>query len=102
VPKPLQLLSLEEKSTATKLDMLYQKSLYVVALNLAKTQNLDDASVADIHKQYGDHYYSKGDYDSAMQQYIQTIGFVQPSYVVRKASIPLLPSYHDPDRVYSF
>ncbi|KAH6902717.1 vacuolar membrane protein [Coprinopsis sp. MPI-PUGE-AT-0042] len=79
-----KLLSLEEKSTATKLDMLYQKSLYVVALNLAKTQNLDDASVADIHKQYGDHHYSKGDYDSAMQQYIQTIGFVQPSYVVRK------------------
>ncbi|KAG2019698.1 vacuolar membrane protein, variant 2 [Coprinopsis cinerea AmutBmut pab1-1] len=79
-----KLLSLEEKSTASKLEMLYHKSLYVVALNLAKTQNLDETSVADIHKQFGDHLYAKGDYDNAMQQYIQTIGVVQPSYVIRK------------------
>jgi Tfp pilus assembly protein PilF len=78
------LLSLEEKSTADKLDMLYRKSLYPIALNLAKTQNMDDASVADIHKQYGDHLYAKGNYDEAMQQYLKTIGFVQPSYVIRK------------------
>ncbi|TFK22979.1 vacuolar membrane protein [Coprinopsis marcescibilis] len=78
------LLSLEEKSTAAKLDMLYRKSLFVVALNLAKTQGLDEASVADIHKQYGDHLYVKGDYDAAMAQYMKTIGFVQPSYVIRK------------------
>jgi len=79
-----KLLSLVEKSTAAKLDMLYRKSLYAVALNLAKTQNLDSASVADIHKQYGDHLYAKGDYDGAMAQYVQTIRVVQPSYVIRK------------------
>jgi hypothetical protein len=79
-----QLLCLEEKSTAAKLDMLYRKSLYQIALNLAKTQSLEDSSVADIHQQYGDHLYTKGDYDGSMQQYLQTIGFVQPSYVIRK------------------
>lgn len=79
-----QLLALEEKSTAAKLDMLYRKSLYGIALNLAKTQNLEESTVADIHKQYGDHLYSKGDYDAAMQQYMKTIGSVQPSYVIRK------------------
>jgi hypothetical protein len=77
---------LEEKSTAAKLDMLYRKSLYLIALNLASTQGLDVSSVADIHKQYGDHLYGKGDYDGAMQQYVQTIGHLQPSYVVRKVS----------------
>lgn len=58
--------------------------MYALALDLAKTQKLDEVSVADIHKQYGDHLYTKGEYDSAMQQFIQTIGHVQPSYVIRK------------------
>ncbi|KAF8638921.1 hypothetical protein AX17_001834, partial [Amanita inopinata Kibby_2008] len=78
------LLSLQEKPTAAKLDILYRKSLYLLALNLAKTQGLDEASIADIHRQYGDHLYTKGDYDGAMQQYLQTIGHLQASYVIRK------------------
>ncbi|GLB34509.1 putative zinc-finger [Lyophyllum shimeji] len=78
------LLCLQEKSTATKLDILYRKSLYGLALSLAKTQQLDESSVADIHRQYGDHLYAKGDYDNAMQQFVQTIGHLQPSYVIRK------------------
>jgi len=64
--------------------MIYRRNFYVLALNLAKTQGLDESSVADIHRQYGDHLYSKGDYDSAMQQFVQTIGHLQPSYVIRK------------------
>ncbi|KAI0934915.1 hypothetical protein AcV5_006605 [Taiwanofungus camphoratus] len=75
---------LQEKPTSAKLDMLYRKSQFTVALNLASTQRLDESSVADIHRQYGDHLYSKGDYDGAMQQFVQTIGHVQPSYVIRK------------------
>ncbi|KAJ3838462.1 hypothetical protein F5878DRAFT_652044 [Lentinula raphanica] len=80
-----ELAHLVEKSTSAKLDMLYKRSLYGLALNLAKTQNLDEAHVADIHRQYGDHLYaSKNDYDGAMAQYMKTLGFVQPSYVIRK------------------
>lgn len=79
-----QLSRLQEKPTAAKLDMLYRKSLFLIALNLGKTQNLDQASVADIHRQYGDHLYSKGDYDEAMKQFVKTIGNIQPSYVIRK------------------
>lgn len=66
--------------------MLYRKSLYVVALSMAKTQRLDDSSVADIHRKYGDHFYAKGDYDGAMAQFVQTIGWTQPSYVIRKVN----------------
>ncbi|KAF9460675.1 hypothetical protein BDZ94DRAFT_1265603 [Collybia nuda] len=79
-----KLLCLQEKSTSAKLDMLYRKSLYTLALSLAKTQNLEESSVADIHRQYGDHLYTKGDYDGAMQQFVLTIGHLQPSYVIRK------------------
>jgi hypothetical protein len=75
---------LQEKPTATKLDMLYRRGYYVLALDVAKTQQMSKESVADIHRQYGDHLYAKPDYDAAMQQYLQTIGYVQPSYVIRK------------------
>ncbi|TBU46903.1 hypothetical protein BD309DRAFT_953173 [Dichomitus squalens] len=78
------LICLEEKPTSTKLDMLYRKGLYLLALNIAETQKLDESHIADIHKQYGDHLYNKGDYDGAMAQYIQTLRYVQPSYVIRK------------------
>ncbi|KAJ3871512.1 hypothetical protein F5051DRAFT_446114 [Lentinula edodes] len=68
-----------EKSTSAKLDMLYKRSLYGLALNLAKTKNVDDSHVEDIHRQYGDHLYpSKNDYDGAMTQYVKTLGWVQP------------------------
>ncbi|KAH8995422.1 hypothetical protein EDB92DRAFT_203974 [Lactarius akahatsu] len=75
---------LREKPTATKLDMLYRRGYYVLALDIAKTQQMGQESVADIHRQYGDYLYAKPDYDAAMQQYLQTIGYVQPSYVIRK------------------
>ncbi|KAI0271206.1 hypothetical protein BGY98DRAFT_1126715 [Russula aff. rugulosa BPL654] len=75
---------LQEKPTATKLDMLYRRGYYVLALDIAKTQQMSEESVADIHRQYGDYLYAKPDYDAAMQQYLQTIGYVQPSYVIRK------------------
>ncbi|KAF8498332.1 hypothetical protein JB92DRAFT_3084586 [Gautieria morchelliformis] len=79
-----KLSSLQEKPTTTKLDILFHKSLYVLAINLARTQSLDEASIADIHRRYGDHLYLKGDYDGAMQQFIKTLGYLQPSYVIRK------------------
>lgn len=88
-----QLFVFQEKPTQDKLDILYRKSLYVMALSLAKTQGLDKATVADIHKQYGDHLYVKGDYDGAMQQYVQTIGQVQASYVIRKVSVGAFPNH---------
>ncbi|KAH7922180.1 hypothetical protein BV22DRAFT_1037818 [Leucogyrophana mollusca] len=75
---------LVEKPTSEKLAMLYQKAYYPLAISLAKTQRLDEANVADVHRQYGDYLYSKADYDGAMQQFVLTIGHVQPSYVIRK------------------
>lgn len=74
----------QEKPTATKLDMLYRRGYYVLALDIARTQQMSKGSMADIHRQYGDYLYAKPDYDAAMQQYLQTIGHVQPSYVIRK------------------
>ena len=64
--------------------MLYRRSAFSIALSMAKMQGLDSANTADIHCKYGDHLYAKGDYDSAMNQYLKTIREVQPGYVIRK------------------
>jgi len=77
--------------------MLYAKSLYVLALNMAQSQRLDESSVADIHRQYGDHLYTKADYDGAMAQFVKTIGWIQPSYVICKVCVIVYHVLHFAD-----
>ncbi|PPQ64791.1 hypothetical protein CVT26_002623, partial [Gymnopilus dilepis] len=79
-----ELTKLTEKPTPTKLTLLFQKGLYQLALSLAHTQNLPPATIAEIHKQYGDALYAKGDFDGAMGQYVRTVGWVSGGEVVRK------------------
>ena len=51
--------------------MLFKKNLFVMAINLAKSQHLDSDGLSEIFRQYGDHLYIKGDHDGAVQQYIR-------------------------------
>lgn len=51
---------------------------------IAKSQQYDAEGLVDIFRQYGDHLYSKGDHNGAIEQYIKTIGKLEPSYVIRK------------------
>lgn len=80
----LQLFRLEEKSASQKLSILFSKSLYPTAIALAKSEGLDAEEVAMIHKQYADSLYAKGYFEEATTNYVQTLGWVQPSYVIRK------------------
>ncbi|CAJ0917859.1 15143_t:CDS:10 [Entrophospora sp. SA101] len=73
-----------EKDTPTKLEILFKKNLYLLAINLAHSQKYDDTSISEIFKKYGDHLYNNGDYEGAMTQYIRTIGQLEPSYIIRK------------------
>lgn len=84
------LLRLSEKSTPAKLELLYGRGLFLLAVSMARSAGCDDAEVADIKKRYGDHLYAKGDFEGAMAQFMQTVGFVQPSYVIRKVRGPPL------------
>ena len=70
--------------------MLFKKNLYSLAVNLAKSQDLGREGLVDIYTQYGDHLYSKADYDTAIMQYIKTIGYLEPSYIIRKVSSPFV------------
>ncbi|WAR00818.1 VPS11-like protein [Mya arenaria] len=79
-----KLYQLQEKDTQTKLEMLFKKNNYTLAISLAKSQQYDQDGLIDIFTQYGDHLYDKGDHDGAIDQYIKTIGKLEASYVIRK------------------
>lgn len=79
-----RLYQLHEHDLQSKMDKLFKMNLYQISISLASNSSMDRAYVMDIFQRYGDHLYSKGDYDGAMQQYLETIKYVEPSYVIRK------------------
>ncbi|KAJ7964711.1 vacuolar protein sorting 11 [Quillaja saponaria] len=86
-------LCIGEKDMESKLDMLFKKNLYTVAINLVQSQQADVAATSEVLRKYGDYLYSKQDYDEAMAQYIHTIGHLEPSYVIQK--------FLDAQRIYN-
>lgn len=87
------LLCVAEKDMESKLDMLFKKNLYTVAINLVQSQHADASATANVMRKYGDHLYGKQDYDEAMSQYINTIGHLEPSFVIQK--------FLDAQRIYN-
>ncbi|KAL8705066.1 MAG: hypothetical protein Q9201_001792 [Fulgogasparrea decipioides] len=73
-----------EKTLNQKLEILYQRDLYVLAINLAQKTGVDTAQRNVILRKYGDYLHKKGDYDTAMQQYLKAIDNTEPSQVIRK------------------
>lgn len=67
-----------------KLEILYQRNLFVFAINLAQKAGIDSLQQNVIFRKYGDFLYQKGDYDTAMQQYLRAIDNTEPSQVIRK------------------
>lgn len=79
-----QLFRYHEKPIQQKLEILYQRDLFVLAINLAQKANLDAMQRNIILRRYGDYLYQKGDFDTAMQQYLKAIDNTEPSQVIRK------------------
>ncbi|KAI1825443.1 vacuolar protein sorting protein-like protein [Xylaria intraflava] len=73
-----------EKSLLQRLELLYQRNLFPLAINLSQKADMDIQQQNIIYRRYGDHLYQKGDYDSAMAQYIRAIDNTEPSQVIRK------------------
>lgn len=73
-----------EKDLLRKLEILYQRNLYVLAINLAQKAGMNALEQNVIYRKYADFLYSKGDFDGAMQQYLKAIANTEPSQVIRK------------------
>ena len=79
-----------EKSLQQRLEMLYQRNMFPLAIDLAQKAGMDAQQKTVIFRKYGDHLYQKGDYDLAMNQYIKAIDTTEPSQVIRKVYCPML------------
>lgn len=84
ITRECAVIQLTEIDTKTKMDTLCKKNNWPIALELAISSGLERSVVSDIHQKYGDHLYGKRDFDGAIQQYIQTIGVLEPSYVIKR------------------
>ncbi|KAI9846550.1 MAG: hypothetical protein M1838_001246 [Thelocarpon superellum] len=73
-----------EKTLPQKLEILYQRNLYVLAISLAQKANLGVVQQNIIYRRYGDYLYQKAEFDGAMQQYLKAINNTEPSQVIRK------------------
>lgn len=66
------------------MEILYDRNLYILAINLAQKIGIDPLQQNAIYRKYGDFLYQRGDYDTAMQQYLRAIDNTEPSQVIRK------------------
>lgn len=57
-----RLVQIREKDMNSKLELLFKKQQYSLAIELAKNQNFNSDNLTDIFKEYADHLYKKGDY----------------------------------------
>lgn len=62
-----------EISLRDKLEILYTRNLYVLAINLAQRAGVRDSQLLGIYRRYADYLYAKADYDGAMQWYIKSL-----------------------------
>ncbi|KAJ2902480.1 putative vacuolar membrane protein [Zalerion maritima] len=73
-----------EKTLQQKLELLYQRNLFPLAIELAHKAGMDAKQQQVIFRKFGDSLYHKADYDGAMSQYIRAIDTTEPSQVIRK------------------
>ncbi|KAK4574463.1 Vacuolar protein sorting-associated protein 11 [Recurvomyces mirabilis] len=73
-----------EKTFQQKLEILYRLNLYRLAISLAQKYQVDAVQQNVIFRRFGDYLYQKGDYDTAMQQYLRAIENTEPSQIIRK------------------
>ncbi|XP_005187469.1 vacuolar protein sorting-associated protein 11 homolog [Musca domestica] len=76
--------TLRDQELRYKLQLLYNKNLYDIALKLVEGQVMYPDLVANVFLNYGDHLLQKGDIGESVNMYIKTIGQVPPFRVISK------------------
>lgn len=100
------LVSLTEKKTVEKVHLLVQKNLFSAAIYIAYGDpSYEPAEIIALYRKHAEYLYRKGDYSGAIEQYIHTIGALEPSHVIFRyldaPKIPLLVKVRHPFRSVS-
>jgi hypothetical protein len=87
------LVTLTEKRTAEKVNLLVQKNLYSAATLIAYADpSYEIADITSLYRRHAEYLYRKGDYSGAIDQYVHTIGSLEPSHVIfRYLDAPKIP-----------
>jgi vacuolar protein sorting-associated protein 11 len=80
----LSVMRIKERDTASKLDLLLKMNYYSHGIMLAKQAHYSPEEVNNMVLMFADHKYKKCDWEGAITQYCHTIGYTEPSYVIRK------------------
>jgi len=83
-PSTATLHEFSEKDMATKLEVLYSRNLHQLAIQFAQKARLPSAQVNEIIQKYADYLFSRGEYDTALQQYLLALSTLNPSEIIRK------------------
>ena len=75
---------LKEKDNKEKFDSFYKKGLYDTAFKYAINLNYDDKKKSEISLRHAKYLYEKGEYEKSIEQYVNTINYQDPSYVIQK------------------
>ena len=92
------LVTLTEKDTSEKVNLLVQKNLYSAAIFVAYSDpSYETEDITLLYRRHAEYLYRKGEYGGAIEQYINTIGSLEPSHVIFRyldaPKIPLLVKY---------
>ncbi|TPP60984.1 Vacuolar protein sorting associated protein 11 [Fasciola gigantica] len=84
VSQRYSLVCISEKSTQAKLELLFSKKNFQLALDVAKSQNLSREDITHIIWRYADHLYKQKEYDASIKEYVRTIGVLEASFVIQR------------------
>ena len=79
-----ELILLTEITVGEKIKILLEKSLFEEASQVAINAECSEEIKAAVAREQGDHFYNNRKFKEAMAQYIKTIGYEAPSYVIEK------------------
>ena len=80
----LALTRLIENDIDMKLENLFTRNLFDVAISICQHHGLGAAGLSDVYKRWADFLYFKGEHNQAAEKYTRTIGYLEPSYVIHK------------------
>lgn len=79
-----KIVRLVEIENRQKFELFYKRGFFDTALEYAKNLKFDKKKIAEINQRHGDHIFAKSNYQKAIEQYIMTIGYVDPSIIIQK------------------
>ncbi|SCU85120.1 LAFA_0D13982g1_1 [Lachancea sp. 'fantastica'] len=84
-----------EKAITERLQIVEQKDLFQVAIDLAEQNGLENLQIEEIRKRYADFLYKAGSKAAAIEQYLQCLNVTETSEVIAKFGVESALSSED-------